>query len=194
MIRDPLDSDHPDSGPLGRRSLRAGFTLIELLIVIGIMAMLLAIAVPVVSRARAAANKVTCINNLRQLAGAFHLYAQQNDGLLPQPSATLLSWESSLLPFTTASAVFMCPSDSELYPAVGSSYDWRDTENSATTLAGVSVTAPRRSSLVLVFESLPGWHQPNRINAASLDGSATDMDYKACMRDLETDNSVALPP
>jgi hypothetical protein len=47
---------------------------------------------------------------------------------------------------------------------------------------------------VLVFESLPGWHLPNRINAAALDGSATDMDYKACMRDLETDNSVVLPP
>jgi prepilin-type N-terminal cleavage/methylation domain-containing protein len=194
MKKDPLDSARPDSGPIGRRSLCAGFTLIELLIVIGIVAMLLAIAVPVVSRARAAAKQVTCINNLRQLAGAFHMYAQQNDGLLPQPSATMLSWESSLLPFTTTSAVFMCPSDSELYPAVGSSYDWRDTENSSITLAGVSVTAPRRSSLVLVFESLPGWHLPNRINAAALDGSATDMDYKACMRDLETDNSVALPP
>lgn len=194
MKKDSLDSGYSDSGPIGRGLLRAGFTLIELLIVIGIIALLLAIAVPVVSRARAAAKQATCINNLRQLAGAFHLYAQQNNGLLPEPSATMLSWESSLLPFTTTSAVFMCPSDSELFPAVGSSYDWRDTENSTTTLAGVSITSPRRSSLVLVFESLPGWHLQNRINAAALDGSATDMDYKACMRDLETDNNVPLPP
>jgi len=194
MKKDPLDSAYSDSRPLGRKFARAGFTLLELLIGIGIVAMLLAITVPVVSRARAAAKQATCINNLRQLAGAFHMYAQQNDGLLPEPSATMLSWESSLLPFTTTSAVFMCPSDSELFPAVGSSYDWRDTENSTTTLAGISITTPRRSSLVLVFESLPGWHLPNRINAAALDGSATDMDYKACMRDLETDNSVVLPP
>jgi prepilin-type N-terminal cleavage/methylation domain-containing protein len=167
---------------------RGGFTLVETLVVIVIIGVLIAILIPVVSRAKAAGQRVTCLNNLRQIAGAFHVFANRNSGTLPDPSVTQVSWESSLLPYLQP-RVFACPGDSELYPSLGSSYDWRDTPDSATTLAGQLITSPGRSSMILTFEALPGWHTKDRICAARLDGSAEEMDYTICMKDLETPNN-----
>ena len=165
--------------------MRPGFTLLELLVIIGLVAVILAILLPVLSHARAASQSIRCLSNLRQIAQGFHLYADHNHGILPDPQEMQVSWESSLLPFVHAS-VFACPSDDELFPVVGSSYDLRDTNIPGTTLAGRPILASHRGSCVLVFESLPGWHQKNHINAAFLgDASAHDMDYETCMRDLD---------
>lgn len=79
---------------------------------------------------------------------------------------------------------FACEADTELFPAVGSSYDWRDTGRPATTLAGKSTAEITRPDAVLVFEALPGWHARRKINVARVDGSATTMDDEACFRDL----------
>jgi|SRR5665213_444557 len=62
---------------------QAGFTLIELLAVIAIIAVLAAILLPALSRARARAEGIACLNNTRQLALAWQLYADDHDGLLP---------------------------------------------------------------------------------------------------------------
>jgi prepilin-type N-terminal cleavage/methylation domain-containing protein/prepilin-type processing-associated H-X9-DG protein len=56
-----------------------GFTLIELLVVIAIIAILAAILFPVFAQARAAARKITCTSNVRQLTNAFLMYAQDYD-------------------------------------------------------------------------------------------------------------------
>jgi prepilin-type N-terminal cleavage/methylation domain-containing protein len=65
----------------------AGFTLVELLVVIGIIAVLIAVLLPVLSKARAAANRTACLSNVRQLYNAFLMYSNDNDGYLPTCAA-----------------------------------------------------------------------------------------------------------
>jgi prepilin-type N-terminal cleavage/methylation domain-containing protein/prepilin-type processing-associated H-X9-DG protein len=65
-----------------------GFTLIELLVVIAIIAILAAILFPVFARAREAARKATCLSNLKQIALAAIMYAQDYDEVLPTASST----------------------------------------------------------------------------------------------------------
>lgn len=60
-----------------------GFTLVELLVVIGIIAMLMSILLPALSRAQEAARQVACLSNLRQLAAAAAVYLSDNDGAYP---------------------------------------------------------------------------------------------------------------
>ena len=59
------------------------FTLVELLVVIGIIAILVAILLPTLSRAREAANRTACLSNVRELGNAFRLYAAQNKDAMP---------------------------------------------------------------------------------------------------------------
>jgi len=66
------------------------FTLIELLVVIGIIAILAALLLPALSRAKASAKRANCIGNTQQISLAVHLYAADNDDTLPD--AQNLTW------------------------------------------------------------------------------------------------------
>jgi prepilin-type processing-associated H-X9-DG protein/prepilin-type N-terminal cleavage/methylation domain-containing protein len=62
---------------------RTGFTLVELLVVIGIIALLIAILMPALTRARQAATLVRCQSNLRQIGQAVLIYASRNGDFVP---------------------------------------------------------------------------------------------------------------
>lgn len=64
-------------------STRDGFTLVELLVVMGIIAILVSLLLPVLSKVREQGRQVLCMSNLRQLGNAMILYAAANDGYLP---------------------------------------------------------------------------------------------------------------
>jgi len=96
------------------RSRRA-FTLVELLVVIGIIALLVAILLPSLNAARASANQVKCLSNLRQLALGLHSYALI--GQQAYPDAAMMGAESWIVTLSRTryleqvEEVYRCPSD-----------------------------------------------------------------------------------
>jgi prepilin-type N-terminal cleavage/methylation domain-containing protein/prepilin-type processing-associated H-X9-DG protein len=111
-----------------RQRTQRAFTLIELLVVIAIIAILAAILFPVFARARENARKASCQSNLKQVASAALMYAQDYDETLPPsaiyelPYPTGLNWWPDLLhPYTKNWQVAICPSqgtgENAWYPA-----------------------------------------------------------------------------
>jgi len=90
-----------------RRHGHDGFTLIELLVVIAIIAILAALLLPVLSKAKSKAQGIQCMNNHRQLALAWRMYADDNRDVIPfasnwsngDPTSNVLVWVSGYLDF-----------------------------------------------------------------------------------------------
>lgn len=79
-----MNSLHAVGGPTppSPNTRSRGFTLVELLVVIGIIALLISILMPALSRARQQAQTVQCLSNMRQLGAGFAMYANANNGIL----------------------------------------------------------------------------------------------------------------
>ncbi|MFT3787372.1 MAG: type II secretion system protein [Tepidisphaeraceae bacterium] len=77
-----------------KRSRLSAFTLVELLVVIGIIALLLAILLPSLTKARQSANAVKCMSNLRQINIYLNIYANENGGWCLPANNLQNNWES----------------------------------------------------------------------------------------------------
>jgi prepilin-type N-terminal cleavage/methylation domain-containing protein/prepilin-type processing-associated H-X9-DG protein len=105
-----------------------GFTLVELLVVIGIIALLISILLPSLSRAREQAKQVQCLSNIRELGNAFVMYLNENKNTFPRPAVEQqpedwIYWEktrdlsdSAIAKYLSSNrpvnaSYFRCPSD-----------------------------------------------------------------------------------
>jgi prepilin-type processing-associated H-X9-DG protein/prepilin-type N-terminal cleavage/methylation domain-containing protein len=192
-LRPSLSPAVPATEPrAGRRVVCAacgGFTLVELLVVVGIIAVLIAVLLPALSRARGLAQSAACLNNLRQLQTCWLMYANDHGGTLPPnlsvynlatgepiPGLDLrLTWcagnagkdvntanieRGYLFPYNRSTAIYHCPADKAR--VAGSNVRHTRSYNMSQSVTGISFGSVL--SYIPTFQTLTQIRSPEPAN------------------------------
>ncbi|HTU23113.1 MAG TPA: DUF1559 domain-containing protein [Gemmataceae bacterium] len=149
-----------------RRAKRRGFTLVELLVVVAIIAVLIGLLLPAVQKARAAASRAKCENNVRQIGLACLNYEGAYRGFpLLYSSSSQLSWVTEILPYLE---------QNNLYNGYNLAEPWFDASNAGVIITRVPVLECPASPILHIFTAtdsgLTGGANPDTtFTAASTD-------------------------
>lgn len=145
-----------------------GFTTTEFIVVAGFLAVVFLLVVPLLNSLREKRNRAACANNLRLLGGAFHGYAGDHNGLIPNagfylpPHQNDPSWDMKLISGGYAApSMFHCPSDH--IPRSTELCNWHPmSPNAGPRSYAISVGSAGHSDILWIQGSrLPCRHLPN---------------------------------
>lgn len=159
-----------------------GFTLIELMVVIAVISILAALAVPVYNRTMATSRSAGCLANLRQLGAALSLYLGDHDFIMPNLQAARTSTsdnvpviDNTLNQYATDPRVFACPADNQnLWQTQGTSYYWNSALDKQS-VANLSFMGIQGASRIPILVDKASFHpnSANQVNLLYADGHAS---------------------